>query len=1447
MNDPQQPNGSAPENSPPFPTPTAPPQGAQEAPYGLPPPPYRAPEPPPPAQAPPQGSAPGRRVPYRTILLAAIAILVVGGVVLGYALRPPPPKLARSIGARLDLAAGEVTVSDAGDLKAMSGTPLASGATVSTGKGARALVRTGEGAAIFLRGETKLKLLDRGVDLAAGEIWLDAPKVDGDALAVKSDVYGVSASDAGLSIKKEDGGFSVYVARGLAILTSPGGRIEIGAGEQGTVKGDAKPTVAGVKFWNDWTGGLGDQRASRFVGSGTGRLYGLDPNASAGAAARKLGIAKQVVKAVVRDGIAETEVDQTFSNPGATPIEGYYWFTVPSTATVTGFALETNGQLVEGEVIEKREAAARYEAAMRTANDPALLEWVDGRTYRARIFPVPASSTRRIVLRYVEMLPIVEGKTRYVYPLRSDDPVRFDELALSVDVGGSEDDVDVATSLDARTENNGRLVSMRRSGFVPRSDFQVEIAHKKKRAPVSAWRFQAGTDQADYVMLRYVPEKDFARQPSSNADVVVVVDTSAGGDDGTRQLRVAAAEAALRALSDHDHFALVTLDVNPKVVYPQDGLAPATEGDIAKALEKLSDHSIGGATDLGAMFEPALARLHGKEQGAVIYVGDGTATSGETAGEALLERLRRSLTGSRARFFAIGAGASANHELLTQLSRAGGGQYVRIDEAGQTTGQALRLASAIKTEAITDLGVDIGAGLDQPLYSVTGKLSRGEEMVLLARTHHALPKEITVRGRFGGKPFEDKHELKVDTSSVTASLVPRLWAAEYVRRLMGAATIADDNRGQILQLGVEYGLVTPYTSSLALDSENAYAMQGITRRRSRLRGVRLTAIERPSDEEKLMNGLALPGALPATAMGCSRSSPTSSSDREDDGAQTKSKGAEGSVVAQSAPAVPPGDVPSMAPVATATANSTTTTTTEADQLADNRPMGGAAANGRRAGQAHGYAAAASAAPAPPPVATPTPTPTPKPIVSMAKKVPNAVGPGGDEKESDKQDRKRNENKVAIANYRAVVRALGACSDVAARPLSERLVLWQKRARKVTSGEELAQIHDRAYSACELPDWRDESALLDILQQRVSTEQMAETLLVHLRSQPDAARFVAKNLLRRTVDVRIAAAVSRALYGGVDWERVDHEIAATDKLDRQLLIIKSAMLAAPDDPQGELRYVRVLARAGERQEALSRGRRLRDRGMMTPTLAQQLGDVLVEANENEEALRTYSEIVEFDGESKESRRVLGDIFQRQGWYAQAYRQYKTLSDLDSKNPLAWLRLANSAASAGRVDEALRIEREVAGGEGTPGPHDPRMFARLLSASRLAALLAKPDPAAGATPEAIGRKLKELSLFSGPGTLAILTWDDLDAQIYVGAPDEKKETLAGEAIDAGAVGLYSVLGTTEAWDRVPHAVRNKGNALARPVKFRLHVLAWDGKSFSVKTKNGELRPSTKAETI
>ncbi len=1488
------------------PTPTPPPLPAQNggmapnAPAGVPAH-FAAPQAPPtpqPGEAPPpQGPyrlhpqddtkpiMPKTRIPLRTIFFAVAGGVALAAIVLFLVFRPTTPKKARSIGARLDLAAGDVTVEDGNaPVKALSGTPLGAGASVKTEKGARALVRTGEGAALFLRSDTSIKLLDRGVDVAAGEVWLEAPRVEGDALEATVGAYKVSASDAGVSIKRTGDDVTVYVARGLAILTSPGGRVEIGAGEQGLAKAGGKPAVTAVAFWQDWTGGMGDQRTSAHgaVGSGTGRLYGLDPGAAPGAPARKLGIAKQVVHAVLRDGVAETEVDQTFSNPGSQPIEGWYWFTVPTTAMVTGFALETNGQLVEGEVIEKREAAAQYGNAVHMGNDPALLEWVDGRTYRARVFPIPASGTRRVVLRYIEMLPMVEGKTRYVYPLRSDDPVRFDEFALSVDVGGTENEYEVASSLDARVEGGGRTVSMRRSGYIPRADFQLELATKKKHPPVTAWRFQAGADQADYVMLRYAPQKDFAHEPKLSADVVVVVDTSAGGDESSRQLRVAAAESTLRALSDSDHFALVTLDVAPTVVYPKEGLAEANEAEVAKALEKLSDHPVSGATDLGAMFEPALARLHGKEQAAVIYIGDGAATSGETGAEALLERLRRSLTGSRARFFAIGAGADAHHDLLAQLTRAGGGQYVRIDESGQATSQSLRLTSAMKTAVITDVALDLGAGLDQPLYSATGKLSRGEELVLLARTHHPLPDKVTVKGRIGGKDFEEKYDVKVDTTSVTASLVPRLWAAEYSRRLMGSGTAQEDNRAQILQLGVEYGLITPYTSSLALDSEASYARQGIQRKHSRVRGLRLTAIESPADEEHLMRGL-LPGA-PPSVMGCERSAMKSSEERgatatapaSDMGGNRDTTVTESSPVtiatatAANAPASPPMAV---APVPSVVAAPMTGVAGKAG------PSGGGG-SAKRMDEESALALKELNAAQEDSTQSAKSAPRPMKVTAAPKGRPSAPSAAGDplsgqvigqpadlakdrrrEADADRKNEKTKdgkEDKTAIpkvavnaafgAGYRiALVRALSRCSDVAARPLSERLVIWQKRAKKSASAQELATLYDTAYASCELPDWRDEAALLDIVQQRIDTEQAAEVILGHFANFPEGQRFVARNLLRRTVDVRIAAAVSRAIYGGVDWTRLDRELGDLDKSDKQLARLKQAMLVAPGDPQGDVRLVKLLARSGQKTEALAHGRRLRDRGFLTPTLAQQLGDVLAESGDQEEALRTYSEIVEFDGTSPVSRRVLGDIFLRQGWYPAAYRQYRTLTDLDGKNPLAWLRLANAAAGAGRVDEALRIDRDVSTGEGTPGPNDPRMFARLLSGSRLGVLLDKPDPAANVTTEAVSRKIKELSLFSGPGTYAILTWEDLDAQLVLGTADEKKEQLIGEATDAGVVGLYAVLGSPESWARVSHAVRYKSEILQRKVPFRLVTLVWSGKEFKVTITKGEMKPGAKQEAL
>src|SRR5438477_556355 len=82
---------------------------------------------------------------------------------------------------------------------------------------------------------------------------------------------------------------------GLAVLSSPGGRVEINSGEQGTTRRGKAPAIEPVAFWQDWTGGMGDHRGGGGADA-SGRLYGIDPNAARGSAARPLAITKQAVR-----------------------------------------------------------------------------------------------------------------------------------------------------------------------------------------------------------------------------------------------------------------------------------------------------------------------------------------------------------------------------------------------------------------------------------------------------------------------------------------------------------------------------------------------------------------------------------------------------------------------------------------------------------------------------------------------------------------------------------------------------------------------------------------------------------------------------------------------------------------------------------------------------------------------------------------------------------------------------------------------------------------------------------------------------------------------------------------------------------------------------------------------------------------------------------------------
>lgn len=1382
-----------------------------------------------------------RRPSQRLWIVAGLLALLAGGTTIAI-LKPwqkPPPAQTQRLGSSLELAAGEVLLERGGGTeRLLSGTPLPADAIVRTGAGARAMIRLGDGSRVFLRDGTRVTL-GGGVTLTEGQLWLEAPPLEEgqEAAAHRVGEHTVSLSDGGASLSLQNGTAQVYVAEGLAIVSASGGRAEVKAGEQATIAGDGAPKVAPVAFWDDWTGGMGDRGGGSIgAGVGSGALYAVDRSGPPGAPALPLTIQRQTVKIAVEGDLAETLVDQRFFNPSSNAVEGWYWFTIPENSMLVSFALETNGQLVEGEIVERKKAAASYEAAIRRDNDPALLEWIDGRTVRARIFPVPALGERRIVLRYQQLLTESEGKLRYRYPL-SGPPGReaasIEEFSLEVQLrDGLEQRYTLATLGEARVEQDQKRVTMRRSGYTPRADFEIELTRKPDapRTPLRYNLLDPGGDQARFVMVRYAPDLDFSQVAMPTGEVVVVVDTSAAGDPSEQQTKLAVAEALLRSLSAGDRFAVMSADVTATVLYPPEGLADASPDAISQALEKVAQHASGGATDLGAIFEQALTRVHGREQPAVVYIGDGLATSGERGGDALAERLRRSMTGSRARLFTVGVGAEVDDAMLGQLARVGGGESLRVDAPEQAVVRALELSGALKTPTITDLEVELGEGLDDLFISTGGKLSRGQEMVVLARTHHDLPDSITVKGRLAGGSFEKKYPLVRD-KGVLDQIVPRLWAHAFVERLLGDSRGVEAVRGKILSLGLEYGMMTPFTSFLSLDSESAFAAQGIQRRMRSFGGVKLTADSAWTRgvETRPVGLIAMFSAAASAPFGCGASSaPDAAARREERGpVSATTPTASAAPANQAAPSPPRTEVaadakaepppPPADPAPASPAESVKPMEAEEKVANDDyrgpdeaaRPAPTAPGASRNSGGSAGYKKAA------------------RPEPDFNRGLASELA----------KDRPAPKTPAPVIVNSGVARGLKLpCSDAAARGLAHRRVLWQKRLADADSIYAALNIYEAAAGSCEIAGWKDQRVFLQLLHERVDTEGEIAVLLGHFAGENDARSYLARGLMRRLVDPALLAAVETAMFGGgVDWRDVDRQLLLVIEpgaADKRLAIVQQALLRSPGDPQGERRMIRLLTEQGKLEEAIARGRRLREQGLMTPILAQQIGEVFVAHNQPEQAQRVFSEIVEFDPRSPGSRRLLGDIFFRHHWFDRAYRQYEDLVEMTPDDALAIIRLARAAAGQGRTDEALRILRKVAAGEGRPGADDPRRFARLHAAVYLAGLLADND---GKTPLAsVARELGRLQLFDAPATWTLLVWDDLEARLTLAS--DPPSPLAGDAIDAGTTGLFAL--QAPAGGLPPLYVRHQGIPLDREIGYTRLTVTWDGKEFKVERSPGSL---------
>jgi Ca-activated chloride channel family protein len=107
----------------------------------------------------------------------------------------------------------------------------------------------------------------------------------------------------------------------------------------------------------------------------------------------------------VTDRVAIVEVEEWFRNGGGTQFgEGDYLYPLPGEAVFSNFSLFQGDEELRGETMNAEEARRIYEEIVRRKKDPALIELVGYGMVRARVFPIGAGETRKITMRYTQVL-----------------------------------------------------------------------------------------------------------------------------------------------------------------------------------------------------------------------------------------------------------------------------------------------------------------------------------------------------------------------------------------------------------------------------------------------------------------------------------------------------------------------------------------------------------------------------------------------------------------------------------------------------------------------------------------------------------------------------------------------------------------------------------------------------------------------------------------------------------------------------------------------------------------------------------------------------------------------------------------------------------------------------------------------------------------------------------
>ena len=494
---------------------------------------------------------------------------------------------------------------------------------------------------------------------------------------------------------------------------------------------------------------------------------------------------------VQTDGsLARTTLLLTLFNPNDRLLEGTLQFPLQAGQQVSAFALDIGGTLRDAVPVPKQKAQQVFESIERRQVDPGLLEQTAGNQFRLRVYPIPARGTRQV------RLVIDEAMRRDKDGFRLDVPVHLlagaDAFSLKLRAQGlrkAPQVIGVFDGVNFERSGGGYIATVERKAFRPANGLALRFPAD------NVARTYVQTFDNDRFALIEIPMPDIVAKPRTlPSSVGLLWDASGSARKRDRQTEFALLDRYFKAMDRGSVTLRLLRDVGE-----DGGRFEIRSGDWS-AVRKVLDAAVyDGASDLADWTPDA-------DIGEYLLVSDGLQNYGDRAFPALRD--------GQTLFALSSAGAQADATRLLALTEARGGRLVQwqgrvgLDTAARTLLDTGTRIVALDGEGIADLQPQSWYA-EGGLLRVAGRLTEPNSSVRITVNEAGVVRTINV---------------PVSADAPQSAQIAALWASWQVA---ARAAEPERHRAAIARLGQRFGIVTPGTSLLVLETPEDYVRYDI--------------------------------------------------------------------------------------------------------------------------------------------------------------------------------------------------------------------------------------------------------------------------------------------------------------------------------------------------------------------------------------------------------------------------------------------------------------------------------------------------------------------------------------------------------------------------------------------------------------------------------------------